>query len=413
MRAHPLGAALLLGFAGLSAPETSAQAHWPQFRGADAGRAAPFALPAEASLKDALWGVDLPGSGHSSPVAWDRRVFVTCAAEEGHRRIVLALDLASGKELARAEFSFEPYKTHRLNGFVSSTPSLDAKGIYLAWNEGGRLIARALDHGLAKRWELDLGPTAASHGWGGSGMLLDGTWVLASDSEAETSFLVGLEASSGKELWRRPRTSQRAAFSTPAVWTGPEGQRGVLFGSTAHGLTCLNPANGELLWEAQGLLTQRVVASPILAGQVAVLTGGQGGGGTEFAAVALPGQADAGEVRYAVRRNLPYVPTPVYGNGRLYLFSDGGIVSALEASSGEPLWRERVDGEFFGSPILAGDRLYAMTKAGILLVLAASDSYELIQSLDLGDPSFATPAVAGVANAVAVVLASRLPKIVK
>ena len=384
LRLSPL---VLLALAG----GAHAQSNWPSFRGPAGGQASSFALAPDAAPDGAAWHIQLPGAGHSSPVVWGAQVFVTCADPESDARILVALGLEDGKEQARASFPFSTYRTHRLNGYVSSTPSVDEHGVYLAWNEGGRLIAHGLDHDLKLRWRKDLGPHACGHGWGGSSGLQDGTLIIPSDSDAEESFLVGLDPTDGSERWRRTRSSQRGAYSSPVPGT-VEGE--VLFGSTAHGLTMLNSSTGELIWEVDDLFESRVVASPVVTDEVAWLMGGSGGGGKHFAAVALPGQADAGQIRYRLRRNLPYVPSPVYGNGRAYLFSDGGIASAYRTSDGSLLWSERVDGEFFGSPILAGEQLYALTKSGDLIVLAAGETFTHLATLSLGERAFSTPAFA-------------------
>ena len=92
---------------------------------------------------------------------------------------------------------------------------------------------------------------------------------------------------------------------------------------------------------------------------------------------------------------MPYVPSPVIRDELLFLVSDSGIASCVNARTGEVVWRERIDGEFFGSPVVVGARLYVISKAGELFVLNATENFEVLDRVELGDASFATPSIAG------------------
>ena len=91
---------------------------------------------------------------------------------------------------------------------------------------------------------------------------------------------------------------------------------------------------------------------------------------------------------------MPLVPTPLVVGERLFLWTDGGVVSCLEVSTGKVIWRERVAGDFFGSPVCVANRLYCIAKNGDVVVLAASDTFQELARVPLGEPSFSTPAVA-------------------
>ena len=91
---------------------------------------------------------------------------------------------------------------------------------------------------------------------------------------------------------------------------------------------------------------------------------------------------------------MPLVPSFVVKDGLLYLWSDSGIVTCLEAENGKVLWRERVGGEFYSSPIWIDRRLYCISKQGEVVVLAAGRKFEVMSRMELGEKTFATPAVA-------------------
>jgi outer membrane protein assembly factor BamB len=268
--------------------------------------------------------------------------------------------------------------------------------VYLLGVDGGDLVARAFDLDGEPVWRSVLAPFEAQHGFAASPLVVDGTLIVANDNEGASSALFGLDPATGELRWKRERRSERASYSTPVVRTCGDGALEVLFASTAHGLTALEPATGALRWERDDLFEQRTVATPVVAGDLAFVFAGQGGGGQEAAAVELVGgtpEAPPG-VRYRPRRALPYVPTPVFHGGLLFLWNDGGVVTCLDSASGDSLWQERVGGDFYASPLVVGDHLLAPSNAGELVVLRAGPEYELVQRLDLGEPTQATPAVA-------------------
>jgi len=233
-----------------------------------------------------------------------------------------------------------------------------------------------------------------NHGGGASPVLIDGVLVVPNDTEERKSFLVGLDPATGEERWRRRRDTDKGAFATPVAYRD-EGGTQVIFASTAHGVTSLDPATGELLWEVDGLFSDRCVATPVVVGNLVFTTAGSGGGGKESAAVHIPEHGEQARLQYRARRALPYVPSPVAHGARIFTFSDGGVVSCLRAETGAAVWSERVDGEFFGSPIVVDERIYAISKAGVLFCVAAGDEFRLLGTSELGEESNATPAVAG------------------
>jgi outer membrane protein assembly factor BamB len=100
-------------------------------------------------------------------------------------------------------------------------------------------------------------------------------------------------------------------------------------------------------------------------------------------------------VAYSVDAKLPYVVTPVASGALIFLWTDQGIVSCLDAVSGKTLWQQRVDGKYYGSPIRIRDRLYAISREGQVVVIAAADKFKLLGETKLGEPSQSTPAVSG------------------
>ena len=100
------------------------------------------------------------------------------------------------------------------------------------------------------------------------------------------------------------------------------------------------------------------------------------------------------EMAYEMKNSIPYVPTPLSISGLLFLWGDNGLVVCCRADTGERLWQRKISDSFYSSPVLAAGRLYCVSKSGNVYVLAAGEKDELIATVPLGEPSFATPAIA-------------------
>jgi outer membrane protein assembly factor BamB len=169
----------------------------------------------------------------------------------------------------------------------------------------------------------------------------------------------------------------------------------LIFTSHTHGVAALDPDSGRVLWELADLFDKRVVSSPVLAAGLIVGACGSGGGGNYLVAVRPGGPEKKPEVAYTVRKSAPYVPTSVCVGERLFLWSDGGIVSCVQAASGEMKWQERVGGNYFSSPVWVDGRLFCVSTKGEVVVVDASDRFQVLARNPLGEVTHSTPAVAG------------------
>ncbi|MDB6070895.1 MAG: unspecified kinase or dependent regulatory protein, partial [Verrucomicrobiales bacterium] len=159
-------------------------------------------------------------------------------------------------------------------------------------------------------------------------------------------------------------------------------------------LTCLNAAEGTVLWEVeQASAGDRAVASPALAGNVCYMTMGQGGTGKVSVAVRVTDAKP--EVIWQNRKGLPYVPTPLGVGNRLYLLGDGGVLTCLDAADGREIYNERgFADKAYGSPVMAGDRIYCVGRSGQVAVVAAGDEFKKLGEGKLGEATDSTPAIA-------------------
>ncbi len=370
--------------------------NWPRFRGPNGeGVSEATTIPLRWTNDDYRWRIELPGIGYSSPVVWDDRVVVTSADENDATQTVRCLHVSDGAAIWERQFASTTHPKHRFNCYASSTPALDAEQVYFCFATPERFIITALTLAEGREiWRRDLGPFKAEHGFGSSPMLF-GNLVIAADEQDGESTVVALDRATGETRWTAARRTVKAAYATPCIYRPDQGPPQLIVNSWGHGVSSLDPRTGQLNWE-QPVFKHRVVGSPAIAAGLIFGYCGSGGVGRQMFAV-RPGNPATGvesEVAYEVKGSLPYVCTPVAYGDLLFAWFDRGVVTCLDAPSGEIVWRERVGGDYFGSPVRVADRLYCISREGEMVVLAAAKEFDQLARIDLGEPSNSTPAVA-------------------
>ena len=146
--------------------------------------------------------------------------------------------------------------------------------------------ALALDHNGKELWKIKLGNFYAKHGSSASPVLAKNTLVIGSHGEEGKSYIVGLNPENGVERWRINRESNdKGAYSTPVFRTADDGTQELIFSSTAHGITAIDPSSGKIRWEHDAGFSQRCVGGPIISGDTIFVSAGSGSGGKESAVV--------------------------------------------------------------------------------------------------------------------------------
>jgi outer membrane protein assembly factor BamB len=376
--------------------ELSAQ-EWTRFRGPNgSGISHAKTIPTEWKESDFLWRVDLPGTGHSSPVLWGDRVFVTSTADEAGGIHVLCLRAKDGTTIWRRDFSHRAFPRHKFNSFASATPAVDADRLYLSWNVPERYTLMALDHEGKTVWDQDLGPYKSQHGCGTSPIVHEGKVILANEQDGP-SFVGAVDAASGRSLWRTPRNTAVVAYSTPCIYQPKGGAAVLIFNSQGHGVYAVDPASGKVAWEFAAAFDKRSVSSPCLAGDLIIGSCGSGGGGNFVAAIRAgdPAHGLKPALAFQMKKSAPYVPTALAFGQRAWLWSDGGILTCVRTPGGEIVYQERVGGNFFGSPVWVDKRLFAVSTSGEVVVVEAGDQFKVLARHSLNDTCHSTPAISG------------------
>ena len=379
-------------------PQHAGAQEWTRFRGPNgSGIANAPKFPAQFSEADFNWKIELPGSGHSSPVIWGERVFVTATPAGTAKRTILCIDAKSGRTLWTREYETAAFRAHADNSYTSMSPAVDAERVYVWWGspEGSAIVA--LDQKDGKEvWKRDLGPFVSQHGPGASPIVVGDAVLLNFDQDQPASFLIALDAKSGKERWKHEHPGTSSSASTPCIFKNPDGKSEAILISRTVGMTGVDVATGKVTWEMPGLLPKRCIASPVVTDGGLVI--GQCGEGQaeSFVYAVKPGSGEKPAAKiYEVVRTGGYVPCPLAVGDRLFLWKENGLVTCLRAATNEQVWSERVEGPFYGSPIALNGRLYNITRRGDLVVIGAGDRFETIARIPLGEGSFATPAVSG------------------
>ncbi len=409
--------------------------NWPRLRGPNGeGISESTTIPAQWTTNDYNWIVKLPGTGHSSPVVWRHRLFVTCGEGETGQRSILCLDPTNGQTRWRRDYESQTFSQNGDNSYATATPAADADGVVVTWTTPSAVVLLALDNEGRELWRRDLGKYVCIHGSGASPIIVDDLVVLNNDQEdpkalppsvyaqpgapksAGVSFVLGVERKTGKTRWQLERTSSQAAYTTPCCYEPSPGHKEIILASTVHGITGVDAATGRVNWELdkvfrdhldtttgqtnrelEAVFRERCVFSPMVAGGLVFAGEGRGAAGVRTVAV-KPASKDKGtpsSLRYELTKATPLVPTPLAKDGRLYLWADNGTVTCVRAATGELVWREKVGGSFYSSPVCVNNRLYCVAKNGDVVVLAAADKFEMLGRVALGDKCFATPAIAG------------------
>jgi outer membrane protein assembly factor BamB len=389
---------VLLWLAGLSGPSglsglSGLSSDWPEFRGPTGqGISTERGLPVEWSeSKNILWKVPVPGSGWSSPVVMDGKIWLTSAV--GNKDVslrVLSFDLETGRALVDAEV----FRLNRgadinpKNSRASPTPILDGDRVYVHFGADG---TAALTTAGAVVWKTKF-PYESQHGNGGSPIVYRDLLILSCDG-GDNAFVIALDKSTGKvkwKTWRRQPYDQ--AYTTPLIIR--VGDRDEVVSIGAYRATAYDPMTGAEIWRVGYADGFSNVPRPVYGhGLVYIATGFQQ---PTLLAVRADGSGDVTKTHIAWRltRGAPLTPSPLLVGDELYVVSDGGIVTCVDAMTGAVHWQQRLATSASASPVLADGRIYVLGEDGRTAVFAPGPTFQPIGVNQLDGATLASMAVA-------------------
>ena len=389
------GAGALVSVLALAAAPAGAD-DWPEFRGPTGQGHAPDAgVPLTWSeTENVTWKVPVPGLGWSSPMVADGRIWLTSAVTEpglGSSLRLLAYDVATGDQTLDAEVfdSSEVYPLNPKNSLASPTAVADPNGerVYVHFGATGT-AALTTDGELVWRARF---PYISQHGNGGSPILHDGRLILSIDGY-DTAFLVAVDAETGEERWRNTRPDPVSqAYSTPL--TIRVGDREQIVGVSAFRTTGHDPATGEEIWRVRYPNGFSNVPRPVYGhGMVYVSTGFQT---PVLLAVRTDGSGDVtrSHIAWRLRRGAPLTPSPILVGDELYVVTDFGIATCVDAHTGDIHWQQRLGGNHSASPVFVDGRIYFQNEEGITTVIAPGTEFRELARNRLDGVTLASMAV--------------------
>ena len=395
----------LLIFAWLLNTVTAFGDNWPQFRGPHSlGISTETGLPVKwSSTTNVKWKTLLPGPGHSSPIIWENRIFLTAFKADSSLRsyfgssnkgqlLVLCLDKPTGKILwERPVPSDRIEQLHSTNSPASPTPVTDGKYVYFYFGSRGLI---AFDFEGRKIWENLLGPFPNEWGSASSPIIYNNMVLLNCDTDAE-DFLLAVDKNTGKTLWKTNRSGTNRAWPTPMIWNN-NGQDQIIISGSGR-VRAYDPKDGREVWTVTGLTTW-VSPTPIAAHGL-LFVASDGPGGNIIMAIRPGGQGDITRTHVAWRyeKSAPYVSSPVVVGDYLYAVKNGGVMTCLNAKTGALAWQERLPSrsDYYASLVAADGKVYAMSEDGEVTVLAAKPTFEVLSSNSMGERCMASPAISG------------------
>jgi sugar lactone lactonase YvrE/outer membrane protein assembly factor BamB/enterochelin esterase-like enzyme len=398
---------------------------WPQWRGPDGQGHAPAAhdLPVTWSEQENVrWKTPLPGRGWSSPVIGGGLVWMTTAVErpvseeERQRRTpantgnqpltvvgplslrALGVDAESGRLVHDVELLAvaEPQPIHALNSFASPSPVLAGNRLYCHVGDFGTACldtetARVVWTSRELRLNHENGP--------GSTPVLWKDRLIVHVDGSDTQAIAAFDAATGEVVWKTPRSGTlrddpqlKKAYGTPLVL--PLGGRDVVVSPAADWIYGYDPATGAELWKRPyGGLGFSIVPRPVFAhGLLFMSTSFMQ---PELLALRLGDGTGPPEIVWREKKAAPTMPSPLVVGDELYMVSEKGIASCLDAATGRQLWAERLAGNFSSSPLLADGRIYVGSREGKTYVLQPGRQAGLLATNELDGAIFATPAAVG------------------
>jgi outer membrane protein assembly factor BamB len=401
--------------------------NWPGWRGSDGqGVSDETALPSEwAPDRNIAWKTAIPGRGHSSPIVWGDRVFLTTAiegdvlpgatapihyiqedpkkppatflhpdsmgADKKHTLKVMGLDLQSGKVLwERVAYEGAVFDNrHKAGSYASPTPVTDGKLVYAYFGSEGLY---AYDFAGTLKWKADLGDIRTlGIGVSTSPVLYRNLVIVQCDEEnGEQSFIAALDARTGNVAWKTPRKVS-LSWTTP-VLVEANGHSELVTSGT-ESIVAYDPATGKELWRATGLESNSV-HTPLVGHGLVIVTAGYPT--KKVIAIRPGGSGDitgTDRIVWTYEKGAAYVPSPILYGDYLYLLTDAGIMTCLDVKTGAVAYeggRPPEPAKFMASPVAWGGNLYLTSLDGDTFVIRAGPKHDVVRTNSVDEPVYAS-----------------------
>ncbi|MEW5978932.1 MAG: PQQ-binding-like beta-propeller repeat protein [Acidobacteriota bacterium] len=403
-----------LVFAGLfmlSANSSSrVSGEWPQFRGPEGnGHSNASGLPLDWSeTNNVVWKTAIHDRGWSSPVVLGNQIWLTTATEDGHQLYALCVDRQSGRIVRDLKLFHvdRPQYCHPFNSYASPTPVIENGRVYVTFGSAGTACLDTRSFKVI--WERRDIECNHFRGAGSSPILFQNLLIMNFDG-SDHQFVMALDKNTGKTVWKTRRSidfqdldesgkpaaegDYRKAFATPHV-VNVNGQPQLLSqGSKAA--YAYDPNSGKELWRVEERGQHSASTRPVVgAGMLFFPTGFSSG---QLLAVRTGGRGVVTDthVAWTLKRGVSNKPSILLVDDLIYMIGDAGIASCVEARTGEVLYQQRIGGEYSASPLYADGKIWLFSQEGKTSVIAPGKTFQLLEENMLDEGFMASPAVAG------------------
>lgn len=384
--------------------------NWPQFRGPDGtGHSDAKDLPTEWSeTKNVIWKTPIHDRGWSSPVIFGKQVWLTSASKDGKQLFALCLDKDTGKLIRDIKLFdvAQPQYAHPFNTYASPTPVIEQGRVYITFGSPG---TAAIDTKTFKViWERRDFECNHFRGSGSSPVIFRDMLLMHFDG-SDHQFVVALDKRTGKTLWRTERSIDfqdldkngkpaaegdlRKAFATPHVVQ--LNGRWEMISLGAKAAYSYDPFTGKELWRVEERGQHSASTRPVLGhGMIFYPTGFSNG---QLYAVRMGGSGliTDSHVAWRVKRGASNKPSILLIDDLIYMIGDTGIATCVEAKTGEIVWQQRIGGEYSASPVYADGKIWMFSEEGKTTVIKPGRTFEKLAENNLDDGFLASPAIAG------------------
>lgn len=385
---------VLLAGLWLFAPSRAQAEDWPGWRGPRGdGTSLERDVPTKwSATENVAWKTPIPGAGHSSPIVWGGRLFLTTALTESQERVLLSLDRKTGtiqwqEKVLRSALEAK----NNENSYASSTPVTDGEKIYVTFLDVVDVVVAAYDFSGKQLWLVRPGRFKSQWGFSHSPVLFEDKVIVVCYSKGE-NFIVAVSRTDGHTLWKTPCENPTQSYSPPLIRAMAGRVQMIVPGNKA--VTSLDPRTGKLLWVVDGLADDSVI-TPVYSEKTGLVLSCTSWPSKVLVAVKPDGQGNVTSSKVAWRSSegAPYVPSPISVGDWFFTSSFAGKAAhCFEAETGRILWKEPM-GLHHASPVAANGLLYFLNDDGVMHVVRAGPKFDLVARNELGEKTYASPAV--------------------
>ena len=405
-----------------SAQDEAKNVYWNQFRGPNGdSKSVATDLPIEFSeTQNIRWKTAIHDKGWSSPVIWGDQIWLTTGREDGTELFAICVDKNSGKiihDIKVFDVAQPQLEYNDLNSHATPTPIVEKDRVYVHFGTyGTACIDTKSGEQLWERRDLNTDHRVRP----ASSPIISGDSLFLTFDGVDTQFVAALNKHTGATLWLRNRdvdsdmaamlkaegfsdanieesqkekpNDNKKSYATPTII---EYQGKLQLISPAAGATIsYDPRTGDELWRIRHRgMGFNVACRPIFAHNLVYFTTGVA---RQLLAIRPSGTGDVTDthVAWTVRRRTPEIPSPLIVDDLMFMVTEGGVVSCLEAKNGREVWKGRLDGDYWASPLYADGKIYFFSREGSVSVISAGREFEILTENKFDEEFIASPAIA-------------------